>query len=145
MSAKKKTAATKTNASPKGEVGPNGFRVAYMPNGDFVEWLLDDGKEFPMILRRGDKAIHKACKEFWEKVWWNRHQSWLYAIETGTEPLRKEQKPILERAKKAAARIQRKYGRKNLVMDDFEFGLLSGKLSALSWVQGAEWEESLDT
>ncbi len=144
MSAKKKP------ASPKREVGPNSGRIEYMPNGDKVEWIEDTddkGKpiEFPMLLLRGDKAICKACKEFHERVWWNRHQSWLYAIETGKEPLTKEQKPILERAKKAAARIQRKFGRKNLVMNDFEFGLLSGKLSALNWVQGMDWEESLDT
>ena len=63
MSAKRKT--LKTTSAPKCEVGPNGFRTGYMPNGDFVERVMDDGKESPLILRRKRWPISAAN--------WRRH------------------------------------------------------------------------
>jgi hypothetical protein len=61
------------------------------------------------------------------KVWRNRHQVWLQKLGDGEE-LEKGQEKILKQPSEAAARLEEKYGREDLGWDDFEWGLLSGRM-----------------
>lgn len=102
--------------------------------------------------------ILAAIDELFNKVWYNRHQVLRQKIERGkTKIVEKEtfpvkdhlhrpiQRDVWEGALKAAAKVEQKYGLKNLgPWDDFEWGMLNGKLSALRWVLGDEWD-MLDT
>jgi hypothetical protein len=103
---------------------------------------------------RSASAILDAIEELVDKVWYNRHQVRRERIEEGSIVLvEKDVAPgqgvihryIWEGALKAAKRVERRYGPENLgPWDDFEWGMVNGKLSALRWVLGDEWD-MLDT
>lgn len=130
-----------------GELGPNGHKVGYTKEGDKVEWIPDEenpGKEFPMILRRNDNAILKAENEFMDVIWYDRKLVLQENLKDGTETIDPKIKKGMLTAMRA---VEKKYGKKklrNYYHDDFEWGMLNGKLSALRWVLGDEWD-MLDT
>jgi hypothetical protein len=107
---------------------------------------------------RGLAEILQAEDLLFNQVWYNRHWGLRVGVQKGrikvvdqeTYPRRAGaretiQRDVWERALKAARRVEQKYGKKNLgPWDDFEWGMLNGKLSALRWFLGDEWD-MLDT
>ena len=107
---------------------------------------------------RGLTEILEAEDLLFHQVWYNRHWNIRIGIEEGKiKVVDKEtyprppgapetiQRDVWKGALKAARSVERRYGKKNLgPWDDFEWGMINGKLSALRWVLGDEWD-MLDT
>jgi hypothetical protein len=104
--------------------------------------------------RRLDE-IQPILDKLWDQIWYNRHKNLEYRIETGDENLvdtwtpRKSDetvRSVWEQAKVAGRAMEEKLGLDDLgPWNDFEWGMLNGKMSALRWVLGADWDSSLDT
>jgi hypothetical protein len=81
-------------------------------------------------------------QELYDKIWYNRHQQQVYKAQHGIDGVTKQQVKVGEAA---AKKKEETYGKINLgPYNDFEWGMLNGKLSALRWVMGSEWD-FLDT
>ena len=99
-----------------------------------------------------------AIDELITKVWYNRHQVRRDMVESGkTKLVEKEtfpikdhrtrpiQREIWEGALKAAAKVEKRFGLENLgPWDDFEWGMLNGKLSALRFRFPREARHSME-
>lgn len=95
-----------------------------------------------VFKERTEDEIHSIIDEFTDKIWYDRHQMLKYRVE---EKSTKVDPDIWKSALAAAKKVEEKYGIENLgPHSDFEWGMLNGKLSALRWVVGDEWD-MLDT
>jgi len=107
---------------------------------------------------RGLTEILEAEDLLFHQVWYNRHWGLRIGVEEGrikvvdkeTYPRRPGAQETVQRdvwkgALRAARKVECRYGKKNLgPWDDFEWGMINGKLSALRWVLGDDWD-MLDT
>jgi hypothetical protein len=98
--------------------------------------------KYPIEGPRSMKEILEAEKEFCDKVWYVRS---LIREQRERERNGGRRAPVSRTAEKARERIRQQYGADNVgPWDDFEWGMVNGKLSALRWVLGDEWD-FLDT
>lgn len=118
-----------------------------------LAWFFEDDQAI-----RSVSDITDAIEELEQKIWYDRHMVSRHKIERGVEklvpklpdvpwPKRKNliQQDIWEGALKSAAKVEKRYGKENLgPWSKFDWGMMNGKLSALRWVLGDEWD-LLDT
>lgn len=119
--------------APRYFVNPSAALAAQFPD-EFNELLEEfDFAEEP----RSFEEIRKALDELFDRIWYER--SLFHETEVDdVEALRRIAGP-------GRARVEAKYGIEDLgPYTDFEWGMLNGKLSALRWVLGDEWD-FLDT
>lgn len=102
---------------------------------DFEDMLAEfDFHEEP----RSWEEIRDAEEEMFDRVWYERKL-------VGMQKEGEEGEHYRELSAPGRARVEAKYGVENLgPYSEFEWGMINGKLSALRWVTGSEWD-FLDT
>lgn len=102
--------------------------------------------------------LTEAENLLFRQVWYNRHMNLRYRVEQGIQKIvpddelsrsdfipNRTSASVWKSALEAAERTEQEVGIDNLgPWEDFEWGMLNGKLSALRWVLGDEWD-MLDT
>lgn len=130
--------------------------------GEFAEELIEEirfEREFSQEPRKLSELIEAEDKLF-KQVWYNRHWNRRVSIERGRYKLVTEEKweaarpklrqrmivdTVWEGALAAAKRTEEELGPDEIgPWSDFEWGMINGKLSAVRWVLGDEWD-MLDT
>ncbi len=91
------------------------------------------------------REILKAEEEFFDRIWYDRKLVLQQRLKAGSESIKPEIKKGMLAAMK---KVESKYGGKRALREyyrnDFEWGMMNGKLSALRWVLGDDWD-MLDT
>ena len=114
---------------------------------EFEDFWFEEG--------RGLFEILEQINKYEDIIWYNRHSYRAQQVEDGIIKIVDESEydvynhnqivsHIWEGALKSAADKEKIYGEELLPESDFDFGMINGKLSALRWVLGDEWD-MLDT
>jgi hypothetical protein len=122
------------------------FRIKYWERPQLDRLTRDKRQFLDRFMVGGVRTqaeILAAEQELFDRVWHERHLVFMARLEAGEREASPE---VVEVAKEAARRVKESYpaGEIRPVEDDFEWGMWNGKLSALRWVLGDEWD-FLDT
>lgn len=122
------------------------FRIKYWERPT-LERMIEARPGFLHQLFREDMRLQpevvEAEQEYFDRLWYFR--STRGKAGGPNDPVDSYEPKLGEQVLAARARIEARYGKDALEpLDDFELGVINGKLSALRWVLGDEWD-FLDT
>jgi len=108
------------------------------------------GEEFDELVEESDfeveprtlAEIQEGEEEFFDRVWYERHLVFRHRYDEGEDGRTSEE--VYQMALTAAERARARRPDLRPAESDFEWGMWNGKLSALRWVLGEEWD-FLDT
>lgn len=90
------------------------------------------------MRKRSIKVIRLAEQKFTDLIWFRKHYILQKMRQAGLVQVEPE---IWEDSEKTAAMIACKYPTGELYPpNEFEWGIMNGKLSALRWMLGANWD-----
>jgi|GEM_PF-5042708 len=119
---------------PDGAEDPDTELARLVPLCDIVGEIND----FPS---RTPREVGEALSEFFDRVWYERKLVYLNEPDSG----HRTSAEVISGMLQAMREVEQRYGRDNLIVPDaFAWGMINGKLSALRWVLGHEWD-LLDT
>ena len=126
--------------APANHLGVEGLvEVLEVEFTDVFEELVD-AADFVEEPRRLDEIL-QAEQEFFDRVWHERHLVSMMEHEAGERQFAPD---ILQGALANVERVKARWPDVRPVESNFEWGMWNGKLSALRWVLGSEWD-FLDT
>jgi len=120
------------------------FRIKYWERPTLDKLTRDKSELLSRFLLTGGRSeaeIIAAEAEFFDRVWHERHLMNVMDHESGVSRMPDD---IYKTALAAGERVRATHPDVRPVESDFEWGMWNGKLSALRWVLGSEWD-FLDT
>src|SRR4051794_35323851 len=89
---------------------------------------------------RTEAEILAAETEYADRIWYERKLVLLENVKRGEETV---DAGVLRDMRNAMRALEKKFGGSEHLMadSDFDWGMLNGKLSALRWVMGDDWDE----
>lgn len=92
---------------------------------------------------RKKQEILDAEQELFDRVWYERKLVMRELIQAGQDKM--PSREVMQSMLLAMTELQGKYGKDELgPYSEFEWGMINGKLSALRWMLGDDWD-MLDT